>query len=323
MITRPDFLQKQILVIHSSEIKSLSFRNENICIKNNGEIQFQTSLYKVFTIFVIWEATISTKLIQKLWNFWVSLVLLKQNLELITVIWNPLAGNTLLREKQYEISKESTHKLILARNCICNKIQNQEALLKKIRNKDEVLKHTHKKLHEFLENASIVHDAQILLGIEWNAARYFFHEYYREFDWMWRYPRTKIDINNVLLDMGYTFLFHFIEALMVLYGFDIYEWFYHTRFYQRKSLVCDIIEPFRPIIDESIRIWYHLGQISKKDFFYSWWCYSLNPQKIGKYSMLFSRAILAHKEGIYDYVHDFYRYILHDTERFPFYPLSL
>jgi len=83
---------------------------------------------------------------------------------------------------------------------------------------------------------------------------------------MGRYPRTKIDKNNLLLDMGYTFLFHFIETLLCLYGFDLYEGFYHKRFYQRKSLVCDVQEPFRCIIDEALKKAYNLGRISEKDF---------------------------------------------------------
>ena len=85
-------------------------------------------------------------------------------------------------------------------------------------------------------------------------------------DWIGRYPRTKIDKNNLLLDMGYTFLFHFLKALLLLYGFDIYEGFYHRRFYQRKSLVCDIEEPFRAIIDEAMRKSFNLGQIKDSDF---------------------------------------------------------
>lgn len=141
-------------------------------------------------------------------------------------------------------------------------------------------------------------------------------------DWMGRYPRTKIDKNNVLLDMGYTFLFHFIEALLLLYGFDVYEGFYHTRFYQRKSLVCDVEEPFRPIIDEAIRKAYNLGQISDKDFGFANGGYFLKGESIKKFSTIFARAILAQKEEIYDYVRDFYGYILDNSRPLPFYNFS-
>ncbi len=84
--------------------------------------------------------------------------------------------------------------------------------------------------------------------------------------------------------------------MLLLYGFDVYEGFYHTRFYQRKSLVCDIEEPFRPIIDEAIKKAFHLGQISDKDFGYKNGMYYLQPTSIKKFSKIFAKAILSHKE---------------------------
>lgn len=231
-------------------------------------------------------------------------------------------GNSLLRERQYELFLDKKFSHYMAKICIANKIQNQELLLQKIRKKDEILKNTALKLRVFQEKTMITADAEQLLGIEGNAARYFFHEYYREMDWMGRYPRTKIDRNNVLLDIGYTFLFHFIEALLVLYGFDVYEWFYHKRFYQRKSLVCDVEEPFRPIIDEAIRKAYNLGQIQEKDFGFSQGQYFLKPDAVKKYSGIFARAILAEKENMYNYVYALYRYVLDTKREFPYYYFS-
>lgn len=275
MLAKSDFIQKQMVVIFSYELKNLSFRNENIYIEEDGKIINQISLHRVFTIFLIGDATISTRLVTKLKSFGITLVLLRNNLELIDVIGNDLNGNILLREKQYTTFRDEKERMLFAKICISNKIQNQELLLEKIRKKDEILKNTSKKLHTLAGSASVSEDSKQLLGIEGNAAKYFFHEYYRDMDWIGRYPRTKIDKNNTLLDMGYTFLFHFIEALLVLYGFDIYEGFYHTRFYQRKSLVCDIEEPFRPIIDEALRKAFHLGQIRDADFVFKNGQYSL------------------------------------------------
>ena len=40
----------------------------------------------------------------------------------------------------------------------------------------------------------------------------------------------------------------------------------HQNFYQRKSLVCDIVEPFRVIIDQQIKKAWNLGQIKTEDF---------------------------------------------------------
>ncbi len=84
-------------------------------------------------------------------------------------------------------------------------------LLKKIRKQDTILRDTADRIHDYAISTIGNYDIEKLLGIEGNAARYFFKECFREMNWMGRFPRTKRDINNTLLDMGYTFLFHFIE----------------------------------------------------------------------------------------------------------------
>lgn len=71
-------------------------------------------------------------------------------------------------------------------------------------------------------------------------------------------PRTRADIPNLLMDIGYTFIYNFVEANLNLYGFDIYKGFYHQLFFERKSLVCDLVEPFRCLIDKQIRKMYNL-----------------------------------------------------------------
>lgn len=324
MLSKPDFLEKQIVVIHSYELQDCLFSNENLTIKHNGKITNQTSLHKVFCIFLIWEATITTKLISKLQEFGILLVLMRQNLTPLDVIGWWLNGNTILRQKQYEYfnmnSKSWCH---LAQQIVRNKLYNQEILLKKIRKQDVILKDTADRIHTYALDTVGNLDIESLLWIEWNAARYFFKEFFREMDWMGRFPRTKRDINNTLLDMWYTLLFHFIEGLLMLYGFDLYEGFYHRRFYERKSLVCDIVEPFRCIIDLTVRKAYNLGQIDRKDFFETNDGYFIKPDHIKKYSYIFSRAILDHKEEMYLFVRWLYRHILSPDEKpFPHFSFS-
>lgn len=321
MLSRPDFLEKQIIVIFSHELRGLRFANENLVIEEGGVVIEQVTLHKVFAIFLIGEATLSTRLITKLKDFGISLVLLRKNLELVDVIGDDLNGNSLLREKQYQYF-EWENAESLARSLITNKILNQQAVLEKLRAKDEVRKHTALKLHSLAGQAKISQGLDRLLGIEGNAAKYFFHEYYSEMSWMGRYPRTKIDRNNVLLDIGYTFLFHFIESLLCLYGFDLYKGFYHQEFYQRKSLVCDIEEPFRCVIDEAIRRAYNLGRIQEKDFWFQNGAYFLKPEAVQKYSGIFSRAILDHRESMYHYVYGFYRFVIWQSNAIPFYTFS-
>ena len=39
----------------------------------------------------------------------------------------------------------------------------------------------------------------------------------------------------------------------VLHAMDVYCGVLHTMFYMRKSLVCDVMEPFRAIVDEQVK----------------------------------------------------------------------
>ena len=86
MLSKPDYLEKQIVIIHSYEIQDCLFSNENLTIKRDGKIINQVSLHKVFCIFLIGEATITTKLISKLQEFGIILVLMRQNLTPLEII---------------------------------------------------------------------------------------------------------------------------------------------------------------------------------------------------------------------------------------------
>ena len=58
--------------------------------------------------------------------------------------------------------------------------------------------------------------------------------------------------------------FNCMDSLLRLYGFDTYKGFYHKLFFQRKSLACDVMEPFRCVIDKQILKAFNLGQIDEK-----------------------------------------------------------
>lgn len=69
MLQFPDFNEKQILFIESFDQKNISFQNENLIIKEDNKIKNKVSLYKIFTIFLIWETTITSVLIRKFSRF--------------------------------------------------------------------------------------------------------------------------------------------------------------------------------------------------------------------------------------------------------------
>ena len=149
-----------------------------------------------------------------------------------------------------------------------------------------------------------------IMGIEGNAARIYFPRMFDNVQWNGRKPRIKNDYINVTLDIGYTMLFNIVDSMLQVYGFDTYYGVFHKCFYMRKSLVCDIMEPMRPIVDYEIRKAINLGQCKVDDFdvYDQRWClkYKKNPE----YIQFLMKAILEYKDDIFLYVQQYYRYFM-------------
>ena len=177
-------------------------------------------------------------------------------------------------------------------------------------------------LENVLQKIGVAVDGQELLGLEGSTTKHFFKLYFKELNWIRRSPRSKVDQYNTLLDIGYTIVFNVIEALLKLHGFDTYKGVYHTLFFQRKSLACDFVEPFRCIIDKALVKAYHLKQIKNEDFTIEDNKYLLSYQKQQHYVKIFTEAIMDNKEGIFSYIRDVYYVILNDKDDLPVFSIN-
>ncbi len=102
-------------------------------------------------------------------------------------------------------------------------------------------------------------------------------------------------------------MFNFIDCILSVYDFDVYRGVLHTDFYMRKSLVCDLMEPFRPIIDWRVRKGINLGQFNKEDFTLIGHQWQLEYKKANLYSMIFLEDLLENKDSIFLYLRGYYR----------------
>jgi len=305
MLSRPDFLEKQIVVITAEQLKWLTLKNDNVMVYENKKIINQLSCSKVFCIFIIGDCTITTKLISRLCEYQISVYLFTDSLYPKCIIGSQLEGNYVLREKQYHPAVDN---LIFAKQLVKNKITNQWKLLKCIRNKDDACKEAIKQLAQAQITVNTAPTADSLRGVEGNASKLFFPNYFKTVGRQRRAPRTKEDVINMLLDIWYSYLYRFIEANLNLYGFDVYKGVYHTLFFERKSLVCDLVEPWRCIIDRKIRKIYNLWQVKDKDFGFKQWTYYFKDWDIRRYySKLLLEEIIAYKMQIFDYVKSYYQ----------------
>jgi len=267
-------------------------------------------------LWIVGGCTLSSGIMERSKKFGFPVLLLNYNFRLIGC-WNAaVEGNFLLRQKQYDYKR-----IDLARLLVKNKIYNQLALLKAIRQKDDDIKNAIKSFDDYQDQLEEANDIQSVLGIEGIASRVFFVHWFKGMGWKGRKPRAKIDITNVLLDIGYTYLFYFIETMLNLYGFDLYKGVYHQMFYQRKSLVCDVVEPFRCIIDKQVKKSYNLGQVKQDDFIIKNGKYILLYEKNKEYTKWLLEAVLAYKNDIFLYCQGFYRSFIGDKriDNYPFF----
>jgi len=319
MLTLPDFKQKQILFVQTDNNveNKIKFHNENIVFLKDDKVENRASCHKVFSVFIIGNLSITTGLIKQCKSFGISLFFLNPNFNLYARINSLAEGNYLLRMKQYSLTEKQ--ELEISKNIVLNKVKNHLSLLKSrnllpVKNFNE----------EFFNKIKNAPDNQSLLGIEGNFSKDFFKIYFKDLNWYARLPRVKPDIPNFLLDMGYTFLFNFVDALLCLFGFDTYKGFYHKLFFQRKSLVCDIIEPFRGIIDREVFKMHTLRIVNKDDFKVVDGKFILKSFKNNyKYARIFAETLMKNKESIYLYIQRFYRFLMDGQKnKFPYFKIS-
>ena len=305
MLSRPDFEKKQILFIFGNEGQKISFQNDNIVVKDAEEkIIHQSTCYRLFLLCIVGNATITTGLLQRAGKFKFTVCLMTTTLRVYQVIGKRLEGNTILHRKQY-----SCEGLDIGKAIIRNKLGNQVAALKSLRLYDDECHRVVGDIAEYIRKIDDEEgtDRNTLLAYEGNAAREYFSIMFREHGWAGRKPRIKHDYINASLDIGYTILFNFVEALLNIYDFDLYCGVLHTEFYMRKSLVCDLMEPLRPIIDLAIRKGINLGQIKEEDFRIENQRYILSWEKSKAYTQLFLKELLKRKGEIFLYIQSYYR----------------
>lgn len=86
MLSFPDFKEKQLLCIASKFAHDIRFANDNLVIERDGKIVEQASCHKIFAVFLIGEATITTHLIRKLEGFGIALVCMRENFDAYAVL---------------------------------------------------------------------------------------------------------------------------------------------------------------------------------------------------------------------------------------------
>lgn len=178
---------------------------------------------------------------------------------------NTGAKNVDLRTAQYQASFDDRRCLDIARGLVTAKIRNSRTMLRrnwKSETNEPEKAEALDRLKRLAERAPHATDMASLLGFEGEAAAVYFRHFeamlssdkatLSAFAFAQRNRRPPADPMNALLSFSYALLTRTWLNILMAIGFDPYRGFYHRPRHGRPALALDLMEPFRPILADSI-----------------------------------------------------------------------
>lgn len=175
--------------------------------------------------------------------------------------------NVELRTAQYRASFDPAFCLRLARGLVASKLRNSRTLLRRNARDEAAPEAALGGLQRAARAAAEAKSLDELLGVEGNGAAIYFGSFpamlrgagaetgeVARFAFESRNRRPATDPVNATLSFVYAMLTRELTATLSAVGFDPYRGFYHQPRYGRPALALDIMEPFRPIIADSVVI---------------------------------------------------------------------
>jgi CRISPR-associated protein Cas1 len=204
--------------------------------------------------------------------------------------------NVELRAEQFAAARDSVRSLELARALVSAKVWNSRVLLRRNgepEERDLVM------LKQLCKLAWEVPDAEGLLGIEGSAARVYFGRFATmlrgagaAFSMDERNRRPPKDPVNALLSFAYAMLLKDWQIALLTVGFDPMMGLYHRPKYGKPALALDMMEPFRPVIADSVvATALNNGEIGEGDFIERMGGVALKPEARRRFVATYERRV--------------------------------
>lgn len=215
--------------------------------------------------------------------------------------------NVELRSAQYRASFDEAACLRLARGLVEAKIANARTLLRRNWKQGSAPPALLAALKDDIATARTAPSLASLLGVEGAAAARYFGVLAEllnpapaadggySFDFRTRNRRPPADPVNALLSFAYALLTRTLTVTLTAVGFDAYRGFYHQPRYGRPALALDVMEPFRPLIADSVVLQViNNGEVRPRDFVRAGGGVALKPEARKALVLAFERR-LAHE----------------------------
>ncbi len=239
---------------------------EVLQVREKDELKQEVRLADVCQVNLFGNVQLSTQAVQTLCAAEIPINYFSQGGWFYGVTTGLNSRNIFLRRRQFQLAEEAWFALSLARRLVSGKIRNQRTMLQ--RNHVEPPADALRDLKIMAERAERAQEVEELLGIEGNAASIYFEHFAGmlkadddgeegaqaafRFDFAHRNRRPPRDPVNALLSLAYSLLTKDLTIVCNGIGFDAYLGFYHQPRFGRPALALDLMEPFRPLIADSV-----------------------------------------------------------------------
>jgi CRISP-associated protein Cas1 len=243
------------------------------------ERELAVSAHKVQSILITTGVSLTSDALQLAAEHNVDVVFLDRTGEPYGRVWQHRMGSTAaIRRRQLEAA-EGPEGLELVRAWVEAKVRNQLEFLDELAGRrpgeEETFRAAQAGLRDCLERlrglgGTVDERRATVMGLEGAAGRMYFAclgqlvpEGYR-FEGRSRHPAR--DGFNAMLNYSYGVLYSLVEKACICAGLDPFVGFLHTDNYGKKSLVFDLLEPFRILADRTVALLF-TGRRVKVDYF--------------------------------------------------------
>jgi CRISPR-associated protein Cas1 len=210
--------------------------------------------------------------------------------------------NVELRTAQYRTSFDARICLRIARGLVAAKIANCRVQLRRNWKPEDKPERQLADMKRLIEQARRADSQESLLGLEGQAAAIYFGGFRNllkledqasfAFDFTTRNRRPPTDPVNAMLSLAYALLARTLTVTLQAVGFDAFRGFYHQPRYGRPALALDLMEPFRPLLADSVVIQaINNGEVHPSDFVSVAGSVNLHPDGRKRYIAGFERRL--------------------------------
>lgn len=189
-------------------------------------------------------------------------------------------NNIEVRTAQFRASFDDTACLRLAKGWVHAKLANCRTLLRRNWRGEQAPDKALRQLKKAMEDAQRADSLDTLLGIEGTGASTYFGEFLNllkrdeeaslSFDFLGRNRRPPKDPVNAMLSFAYAMLTREWRVALSAVGLDPFRGFFHQPRFGRPALALDMMEPFRPLVADSVVISaVNNGEVRPTDFIHA------------------------------------------------------